>query len=141
MVLAGYEATPAEEIPAEPHDEPAPTVRRAPAPSAPVTLDSVIPFGKHKGKTVRDVGVDYFEFLRDKFAAEEGNTNQAVLKFVTEAVAACLPPSITPSPVDLSQIPPAIKSAEDEDKELDARLAGSLDRLGKAIKDKSRSAA
>jgi hypothetical protein len=37
-----------------------------------VTLDSVVPFGKHKGKTVKAAGHGYFEYLSDQPDFSEG---------------------------------------------------------------------
>lgn len=93
MVMAGYEATPAEEIPHEPSEtlvggqEPTQGPRRD---SAPVTLDSIVPFGKHKGKKVKDAGADYFEYLEAKLA-EEDKPHAGTVAFVRAALTAFFP--------------------------------------------------
>lgn len=81
-----------------------------PAKAAPVTLDSVVPFGKHKGKTVREVGNGYFDYLagQDDFAENKGKawhtfTLAALAAF--EAGDADTPPETEGVPPDVTDAP------------------------------------
>jgi hypothetical protein len=67
---------------------------RAPAkPSGPVSLKSLVPFGKHKGKTVEAVGPDYFEFVANKMRTDE-NPHAPTKAFVDGALSAFFPEAL-----------------------------------------------
>ena len=79
-----------------------------PVKAVPVNLDSVIPFGKHKGKTLQEVGPDYFEHIAGKLRADD-HPHAPTKAFVEGALLAFFPEALTKD--------------TPEELELDARLA------------------
>lgn len=88
----------------------------APPASGPVTLTSVVGFGKHKGKTVKEVGPDYFEWIMGE-ARKENHLERPTAVFAAGALKALMP--------DMDQMPPALMGTDEEERALDARLSGS----------------
>lgn len=141
MVLAGYEVTPAEEMP-----ERSPEVRavqkpqeRVPVPHsvaiAPkVGLDTPVIFGPQlKAKrTVAEAGRPYFEALIAKYAGDRNAERAEWFQFCKDAVTAFEAHDLKLDSQRLDELPTALTQPDAEERALDAHLAAAESFSGKA---------